>query len=183
MKEHELHLISHRRWRMLLSAYVDQQLSEGEQVRLQAHLQRCAACTGELEELRATVTLLRRMPQPALPRSFLLTQAPETALQARGLGATRLQAAKLQLREVRTSLVAAIAAGFGAIISEVGAAMIVGGNILGETRVMTTTIVLETRRGNFGVAIALGVVLLVVALLVNIVLTSLGSRTRRPVMS
>lgn len=107
----------------------------------------------------------------------------DIGLQARGLGATRLQAAKLQLREVRTSLVAAIAAGFGAIISEVGAAMIVGGNILGETRVMTTTIVLETRRGNFGVAIALGVVLLVVALLVNVVLTSLGSRTRRPVMS
>ncbi len=107
----------------------------------------------------------------------------DIGLQAKGLGATRLQAAVLQLREVRTSLVAAIAAGFGAIISEVGAAMIVGGNILGETRVMTTTIVLETRRGNFGVAIALGVVLLVVALFVNVILTGLGSRTRRPVMS
>jgi len=107
----------------------------------------------------------------------------DIGLQAKGLGATRLQAAVLQLREIRTSLVAAIAAGFGAIISEVGAAMIVGGNILGETRVMTTTIVLETRRGNFGVAIALGVVLLVVALLVNVVLTSLGARSRRPIMS
>jgi tungstate transport system permease protein len=108
---------------------------------------------------------------------------PDIGLQARGLGATRLQAALLQLREVRTSLVAAVAAGFGAIISEVGAAMLVGGNILGQTRVMTTTIVLETRRGNFGVAIALGAVLLVVALLVNVVLAGLGTRTRRPVLS
>jgi tungstate transport system permease protein len=108
---------------------------------------------------------------------------PDIGLQAQGLGASRLQAALLQLREVRTSLVAAVAAGFGAIISEVGAAMLVGGNILGQTRVMTTTIVLETRRGNFGVAIALGIVLLVVALLVNVVLAGLGTRTRRPVLS
>ncbi|HSM09227.1 MAG TPA: tungstate transporter permease, partial [Gemmatimonadota bacterium] len=78
---------------------------------------------------------------------------------------------------------AAVAAGFGAIISEVGAAMLVGGNILGQTRVMTTTIVLETRRGNFGVAIALGAVLLAVALLVNVVLAGLGTRARRPVLS
>lgn len=107
----------------------------------------------------------------------------DIGLQARGLGASRLQAALLQLREVRTSLVAAVAAGFGAIISEVGAAMMVGGNILGETRVMTTTIVLETRRGNFGVAIALGLILLVIALLVNVVLAGLGTRARRPVLS
>lgn len=107
----------------------------------------------------------------------------DIGLQARGLGASRLQAALLQLREVRTSLVAAVAAGFGAIISEVGAAMMVGGNILGETRVMTTTIVLETRRGNFGVAIALGLILLTIALLVNVVLAGLGTRARRPVMS
>lgn len=108
---------------------------------------------------------------------------PDIGLQARGLGASRLQAAILQLREVRTSLVAAVAAGFGAIISEVGAAMLVGGNILGQTRVMTTTIVLETRRGHFGIAIALGAVLLVVALLVNVVLAGLATRTRRPVLS
>ena len=108
---------------------------------------------------------------------------PDIGLQARGLGASRLQAALLQLREVRTSLVAAVAAGFGAIISEVGAAMLVGGNILGQTRVMTTTIVLETRRGNFGVAIALGAVLLIVALFVNVVLAGLGTRARRPLLS
>ena len=90
----------------------------------------------------------------------------------------------LQLREVRTSLVAAVAAGFGAIISEVGAVMIVGGNILGETRVMTTAIVLETRRGNFEVAIAMGVVLMIIALLVNVLLLILGRRSmRRPLIA
>lgn len=119
----------------------------------------------------------------AVTLAALESLPPDIGLQARGLGASRLQAALLQLREVRTSLVAAVAAGFGAIISEVGAAMLVGGNILGQTRVMTTTIVLETRRGNFGVAIALGIVLLIVALLVNVVLAGLGTRARRPMLS
>jgi len=105
----------------------------------------------------------------------------EVRLQARALGAGRLQTVLLQLREVRTSLVAAVAAGFGAIISEVGAVMIVGGNILGETRVLTTAIVLETGRGDLGVAIAMGIVLLAVALYVNVLLLLLGRRTiRRP---
>ena len=103
----------------------------------------------------------------------------DIALQARALGASRRQAIVLQLREVRTSLVAAVAAGFGAIISEVGAVMMVGGNILGETRVMTTAIVLETRRGNFDVAIAMGIVLMLIALCVNAVLLLLGRRTMR----
>jgi tungstate transport system permease protein len=119
----------------------------------------------------------------AVTLAALESLPPDIGLQARGLGASRLQAARLQMREVRTSLVAAVAAGFGAIISEVGAAMLVGGNILGQTRVMTTTIVLETRRGNFGVAIALGTVLLIVALLVNVVLAGLGTRARRPLLS
>jgi tungstate transport system permease protein len=119
----------------------------------------------------------------AVTLAALESLPPDIGLQARGLGASRLQAARLQMREVRTSLVAAVAAGFGAIISEVGAAMLVGGNILGQTRVMTTTIVLETRRGNFCVAIALGTVLLIVALLVNVVLAGLGTRARRPLLS
>ena len=104
---------------------------------------------------------------------------PDIALQARALGASRRQAILLQLREVRTSLIAAVAAGFGAIISEVGAVMMVGGNILGETRVMTTAIVLETRRGNFDVAIAMGVVLMLIALGVNALLLLLGRRSLR----
>ncbi|WP_420442101.1 ABC transporter permease [Candidatus Palauibacter sp.] len=103
----------------------------------------------------------------------------DISLQARALGASRRQAILLQLREVRTSLVAAVAAGFGAIISEVGAVMMVGGNILGETRVMTTAIVLETRRGNFDVAIAMGIVLMLLALCVNAALLLLGRRTIR----
>ena len=109
---------------------------------------------------------------------------PDIALQARALGASRWQAIMLQLREVRTSLVAAVGAGFGAISSEVGAVMIVGGNILGETRVMTTAIVLETRRGNFEVAIAMGVVLMFIALFVNVLLLILGRRSiRRPLIA
>jgi len=110
------------------------------------------------------------------------TVPPDVRLQARALGANRIQTLMLQLREIRTSLVAAVAAGFGAIISEVGAVMIVGGNILGETRVMTTAIVLETRRGNFDVAIAMGIVLMLVALYVNVLLLLLGKGSlRRPI--
>jgi len=109
---------------------------------------------------------------------------PDIALQARALGASRWQTLLLQLREVRTSLVAAVAAGFGAIISEVGAVMIVGGNILGETRVMTTAIVTETRRGNFDVAIAMGIVLMFIAVYVNVLLLLLGRRSiRRPLVA
>ncbi len=108
----------------------------------------------------------------------------DVRLQARGLGASPLQALMLHLREVRTSLLAAVAAGFGAIISEVGAVMIVGGNILGQTRVMTTAIVLETRRGNFGVAVVLGAILLLFAFGVNVLLTVLHARElRRPLLS
>lgn len=109
------------------------------------------------------------------------TVPAEVGLQARALGASRVQTLFLQLREVRTSLVAAIAAGFGAIISEVGAVLIVGGNMLGETRVLTTAIVHETRQGDLGPAIAMGAVLLAVALYVNVLLLLLGRRSiRRP---
>lgn len=96
---------------------------------------------------------------------------PDVRLQARALGASRARALWTHLREARLGLVAAVVAGFGAVISEVGAVMLVGGNILGETRVMTTAIVLETRRGNFAAAMALGLVLLLLAFIVNVVLT------------
>jgi len=104
---------------------------------------------------------------------------PDVRLQARALGATPMQALLLHLREVRGSLIAALAAGFGAVISEVGAVMMVGGNVLGETRVMTTAIVLETRRGNFGLAIGLGGVLLAIAFTVNAVLLALSHHSER----
>jgi len=97
----------------------------------------------------------------------------DVRLQARALGATRVQSLFTHLREARLGLVAAVIAGFGAVISEVGAVLLVGGNIRGETRVITTAIVLETRRGNFAVALALGIVLLSVAFAVNLLLTQL----------
>ena len=83
------------------------------------------------------------------------------------------------LREARLPLIAAVIAGFGAVISEVGAAMMVGGNIKGETRVLTTATVLEVGRGNFDVAVALAVVLLLLTYAVNLTLTALQQR-RRP---
>jgi tungstate transport system permease protein len=97
----------------------------------------------------------------------------EIRLQALALGASPLRALLTHVREARLGLVAAVIAGFGAIISEVGAVMMVGGNIAGETRVMTTAIVLETRRGNFASAMALGLILLAVAFAINAVLTRL----------
>lgn len=98
---------------------------------------------------------------------------PDVRLQARALGASPMRALWTHMREARIGIGAAVIAGFGAVISEVGAVMMVGGNILGETRVMTTAIVLETRRGNFAVAIALGLVLLAIAFAVNLALTRL----------
>ncbi|MHB1170790.1 MAG: ABC transporter permease [Longimicrobiales bacterium] len=96
---------------------------------------------------------------------------PDVRLQARGLGASRMRALLTHLAEARLGLFAAVVAGFGAVISEVGAVMMVGGNIAGETRVMTTAIVLETRRGNFATALAFGLVLLFLAFIVNALLT------------
>jgi tungstate transport system permease protein len=104
---------------------------------------------------------------------------PDVRLQARALGASPLRAVLTHVREARLGLVAAVIAGFGAVISEVGAVMMVGGNIAGETRVMTTAIVLETRRGNFSTAIVLGVVLLAIAFIVNFVLTLAQQRRTR----
>jgi tungstate transport system permease protein len=110
----------------------------------------------------------------------------EARLQARALGAGRWQALLLHLREARLSLMAAVAAGFGAVISEVGAVMMVGGNVAGETRVMTTAIVLETRRGRFASALALGLILLAIAFAANAFITRIqqaGPPGRRPLSS
>ncbi len=103
----------------------------------------------------------------------------DVQLQARALGAAPLRAVLTHLREARLGLVAAVVAGFGAVISEVGAVMMVGGNIAGETRVMTTAIVLETRRGNFRTAVVLGMVLLGIAFVVNVLLTIAQQRRTR----
>jgi tungstate transport system permease protein len=93
--------------------------------------------------------------------------------QMRSLGATKRQAALTVLAEARLGVIVAIAAGFGSIISEVGAVMLVGGNIEGRTRVLTTAIVLETRKGNFDLALLLGAVLLLLAFLANLIMLRL----------
>ncbi len=92
---------------------------------------------------------------------------PMVKLQVRALGATPAQQAWTMLLEARLGVLAAIIAAFGGIISEVGAVMLVGGNIEGQTRVLTTAIVLETRRGNFALALALGILLLALAFAAN----------------
>lgn len=84
------------------------------------------------------------------------------------LGGDRLQSVLKLLSEVRFGMMAAVIAGFGRVISEVGVAMMLGGNILGYTRTMTTAIALETSKGEFALGIALGVVLMAVALGVNV---------------
>lgn len=93
--------------------------------------------------------------------------SPDLRLQVRSLGATRTQVVGITLREARRGVLVALIGGLGSIISEVGAVMMVGGNIEGSTRVMTTAILLETRRGNFQLALGLGVVLLGIAFAIN----------------
>ena len=104
---------------------------------------------------------------------------PRLRLQVYALGASGLEALWLLLQEVRLPLLAAIMAGFGAAISEVGASVMVGGNIQGQTRVLTGAILLEEGKGNFGVAIALGLILLAMMIAVNALFTWVQFRTRR----
>ena len=92
-------------------------------------------------------------------------------LQLVALGASRTQMVAVVLREARLPMLAAIMAGFGAVISEIGASMMVGGNIKGQTRTLTTAMVLETGKGNFELAIALSLLLLALLFVVNWVLT------------
>jgi len=103
---------------------------------------------------------------------------PKLRLQLLALGASRTQLLWLLIRDTRLPLLAAVMAGFGSIISEVGAAMMVGGNIAGETRVLTTAIVLENSKGEFGLAIALGIILMVLVYLVNLSLTVIQQRSK-----
>jgi tungstate transport system permease protein len=96
-----------------------------------------------------------------------------------GLGASNLQMIWMLWREARLPLLAALMAGFGSVISEVGASMMVGGNIQGQTRVLTTAIVLETNKGEFNVALGLGVLLLVITYLINLALTWIQQRSAK----
>lgn len=102
---------------------------------------------------------------------------PALRVQVQALGASRWQTTWAILDEARVGVIAAVVAGFGGIISEVGAVMLVGGNIAGQTRVLTTAIVLETNKGNFGLAMALGVILLSMAFTTNFIILRLQGRS------
>ena len=103
---------------------------------------------------------------------------PKLRLQILALGASRFQMLWLLLRETRLPLLAAVMAGFGAVISEVGASMMVGGNLYGKTRVLTTATVMEVGKGNFALAMALGIILMALVFLVNFILTMVQQRSR-----
>lgn len=104
---------------------------------------------------------------------------PQLRLQLLGLGASRWQSIRWLWREARLALLAAVMAGFGSVISEVGAASMVGGNLLHQTRVLTTAIMLEVSRGAFAQAMILAGILLTLAFVVNGVLTWAQLRARR----
>ena len=103
---------------------------------------------------------------------------PKLKLQILALGATRLQMVWILIKEAKLPLLAGVMAGFGGVISEVGASIMVGGNIKGYSRVLTTATVMETSRGNFEIAIALGIILLVLAFSINFIITQIQQRER-----
>ena len=103
---------------------------------------------------------------------------PQLRLQVRSLGASPAQVMRTILWEARLGVVAALLTAYGRLAAEVGAVMLVGGNIQGSTRVLTTSIVLETRQGNFELALALGGVLIVLTFIANFFLVRLSGQTR-----
>jgi len=103
----------------------------------------------------------------SLVHSAIINVDPVIKQASTTLGATPIQASMAVIREARYGIISSLLAGFGRLMAEVGAVIIVGGNIAGYTRVMTTTIALETDKGNFELAVALGIVLLLVSFMVN----------------
>jgi tungstate transport system permease protein len=99
-------------------------------------------------------------------------------LQILALGASRAQMVWTLIKEAKLPLLAAVMAGFGGVISEIGASIMVGGNIKGYSRVLTTATVMETSKGNFDIAIALSIILLLLAFLINLILTHIQQRER-----
>ena len=115
----------------------------------------------------------------AVTAAAVMTLPPTLHLQIRAMGAGTRRYLWLVAREARLPILVAVMAGFGSVVSEVGAAMMVGGNLSGETRVLTTAAVLEVSRGNFGTALALGFILLAMIGAVAVVLTGVQQRARR----
>jgi tungstate transport system permease protein len=141
---------------------------------------------GELSWLFTPTAMIFAQTVIALPLVIGLTMAavgsahPELRPQLRALGATRWQTIATVLTETRLGLLAAIAAAYGRIVAEVGAVMLVGGNIEMKTRVLTTAIVLETRKGAFALALALGLILLIITFAANSALLRFGNWNGQP---
>jgi tungstate transport system permease protein len=139
---------------------------------------------GSLELLYTPTAMVIAQTAIALPLVAGLSTAalqhvdPELRLQMQALGASRARSLWVVAVESRLPLLAAGMAGFGAVISEVGAALMVGGNIAGQTRVLTTAAVLEASKGAFALALAFGLILLAIAFLVNLVLTAVQQHGR-----
>jgi tungstate transport system permease protein len=140
---------------------------------------------GDLSLLYSTTAMVIAQVIIASPVIMAVTAAAVSAvprelrLQARSLGARGWHVGLLTIREARMGLIAAVAAGFGSVISEVGAVMMVGGNLRGETRVMTTAIVQYTRMGRYGSALALALVLMAIVIFVNIILTGMQTSAQK----
>jgi tungstate transport system permease protein len=140
---------------------------------------------GELEVLYTPTAIVLAQAVIASPLVTGITLAAvqnvpvKFRLQLLALGASRVQMVWVVLREARLPMLAAIMAGFGGVISEIGASMMVGGNIKGETRTLTTAMVLETGKGEFGVAIALSILLMALVFGVNWALTTIQQRRSR----
>lgn len=141
---------------------------------------------GELGLLYTQAAMVVAQAVIATPVVVALTAAavqqvdPEFLVQMQALGATRPRAYLALLGEARLPLLAAAMAAFGAVVSEVGAALMVGGNLADETRVLTTAAVLATSRGQFALAIAFGLILLTIAFVVNLALTLTQQRQAAP---
>ncbi|UTR09185.1 ABC transporter permease [Evansella sp. LMS18] len=101
-------------------------------------------------------------------------------LQIKSLGPTTVQKVYLYIKEARFGIMAAIMAGLGRVLAEVGAAMMVGGNLRGETRILTTAMVMEVSRGNFHIALALSFILMAIALIITFILLHLQQRRFTP---
>lgn len=112
----------------------------------------------------------------ALSQASITKVDPIVKLTAKTLGATSFQIAWTIIKEARYGIFAGVIAGLGRVMAEVGAILIVGGNIAGYTRVMTTTIALETDKGNFELALALGIILLTISFFINVLLYFIQKR-------
>ncbi len=126
----------------------------------------------------AAQTIIAAPKVAGLTMAGIMQLNPKLRLQILSLGASHWQGYWLLIREARLSILAAVMAGFGAIVAEVGASMMVGGNLVGETRVLSTAIVLEVGKGNFDVAIALSLILMLLAYLVTAALTVIQHHRR-----